>query len=137
MELGQAIDHFLLDLEERRNFSLHTVRCYRGDLLGFFAFLEGQKRQTSLPRLDKFAVRAYLADLQRGELSKKTRVRRLASLRSFFRYALAQILPSTRPSRLPPSKSKKEFRLPLPTPKSSGSSPAPIPLPILACAIGA
>lgn len=90
MDLKEAIDQFLVDLEERRNFSLHTVRCYRGDLLGFATFLEGQKRQSALLRIDRFAVRAYLADLQREDLAKKTRVRRLASLRSFFRYSVTK-----------------------------------------------
>lgn len=88
MELREAIDRFVIDLEDRRNFSEHTVRSYRTDLKGFFTFLEKEKRKSELERIDRFAVRAYLADLQRGEMSKRTRLRRLASLRSFFRFAL-------------------------------------------------
>ena len=117
--LDAWIDAFTADLEERRGASGHTVRAYGGDLAQFRAFLQegdpsGPRSASGEPQLEEVDIhrlRAYLASLHGRGLSRTTVARKLAALRSFFRF-LARSGPLTRdparglraprlPSRLP------------------------------------
>lgn len=85
---------FLDDLEERRGASLHTVRAYGSDLAQFRAFLldpapdesDGTARGPDLPSLEVGALRAWLASLHGRGLARTTIARKLAALRSFYRF---------------------------------------------------
>ena len=99
---------FLDYLDHERNFSAHTLRGYQGDLRQFCQFLLAQKATPGaalsaddLPPLDvcqeqdvhSLAVsvepvdlRAYLAVLRNSGYTKTTIARKLASLRSFYRF---------------------------------------------------
>lgn len=54
--LARALDQFLTDLSNR-NASAHTIRAYRGDLLGFAGHHDGGPGE-----LAAAPVRAYLAE---------------------------------------------------------------------------
>ena len=65
-----------------KNYSPHTILNYTHDLKEFFAFLgEG-----ALEKVDIIALRRYLAELKKRSLAKTTLSRKLATLRSFFRF---------------------------------------------------
>ena len=86
---------FLAYLEHERNFSVHTVRSYGSDLVHYAAFLLGgpadearangelSKRIRSVTLLD---LRRYLAQLRQEEYSRATIARKLATLRSFYKF---------------------------------------------------
>jgi integrase/recombinase XerC len=81
------IDQFLTYLEVERNYSRNTVANYRIDLLDFRKFLvKLNDSQPSIGEIDHLAIRSYLADLQERQLSRSTVLRKLSTLRSFFRY---------------------------------------------------
>lgn len=73
---------FLEFLEGGRGASPHTIRNYAGDLKDFFAFLDGK----SLSQVDPLVIRSFLAHLKSRGHSKATLSRKLAALRSFFKY---------------------------------------------------
>jgi integrase/recombinase XerC len=100
---------FLAYLEHERNFSMHTVRCYATDLAAFSEFLrrtgaapgegggvEGGGNaggdiddETLSRRLREVApldLRAYLAELRQAAYSRATVARKLATLRSFYKF---------------------------------------------------
>ena len=87
----QLLARFLKYLEHGRNASVHTLRAYRGDLGGFLRFLterarEGDERGKDFGDVDILKVRGYLSWLREQDLSRRTIARKLAALRSFFKY---------------------------------------------------
>ena len=91
-----VLDTFIDTLMAEKGYSVHTCRAYRADVLYFIQFfLEDQKADDTqyqelflaqLHRLDKDAVRSFLAHLVRSGKSKRTVSRKLSSLKAFFEY---------------------------------------------------
>jgi len=82
-----AIDGFLESLRVERGASPHTIRSYRADLASFVAFLGESKADPSeLLSASPKRLRAYSAWLSAQGYSSGTIARRLASLRSFYRF---------------------------------------------------
>lgn len=86
-------EKFLNYLAAIRNASLHTVRNYRLDLDAFSSFIEG----VPLAEIDKWKIRGYLAHLNQKKGAKRTILRRLSSLRSFFKYLMKEGILSQNP----------------------------------------
>lgn len=91
--MREYIDKFILYLGVQRNFSPHTLRGYRADLKQLASYLE--KLHLDLKDLDYLALRRYLSFLylkgfekgkRRHAYEKTTLARKIAALRSFFRY---------------------------------------------------
>jgi integrase/recombinase XerC len=83
----KAISAFLRYLDRERNASPHTQRAYRQDLVQFAAHARGELGRTPrVTEIDHLLVRSFLASLHCRGLSKVSAARKLASLRSFFRY---------------------------------------------------
>lgn len=82
---SQTVDAFLEYLQAVKNASKHTLRNYAIDLKTLEAFVE----ETTLSAIDRRLIRTFIAK-QSETHSKRTIVRRLSSLRTFFKYALAQ-----------------------------------------------
>lgn len=96
---GQAmktyIDKFLKYLDLERGASGHTLRAYRKDLETFF---EGIK--TSPENIGMIDVRGFVAEQINRGLKKNTAGRRLAALRSFFRFLYREGYIKTNPAKL-------------------------------------
>lgn len=105
MDLFKSVDQFLSHLNLAKGVSEHTLRAYRLDLVAFFTFAEGEE-------ITKRAVRRYLAHLYEQKASSRTILRRLSSLRSFYRYALREKWVDQSPLEEIDSP-KKEKRLPV------------------------
>lgn len=87
--MDDAIQAFMTFLEVERHASHETVRNYGSDLRQFHSFMKAE--QPGLPRLDPATVktesiRAYLHWLDRKHEKSTSIARKLASLRSFYRY---------------------------------------------------
>lgn len=78
---------FARHLERERNASPHTLRAYAEDLAQFSQYLERELGRAARPEdVDHLLVRGFLAELNRRGQSKSSAARRLAGLRSFFRW---------------------------------------------------
>jgi integrase/recombinase XerC len=100
MRLENAIAAFLRYLKDERNASPHTVRAYSADLRDFTVYLEGLGGPKPDPKaIDHLTLRAYLAQLHDCGLSKTSASRRLAALRSFFRFLCREGVLTTSPAR--------------------------------------
>ena len=94
------VNRFLAYLEHERNFSTHTIRCYTADLTHFVAFLAGPQATDEDAAAEAFSarlravtaidLRAYLGELRRAEYSRATVARKIATLRSFYKYQARQ-----------------------------------------------
>jgi len=87
MELDTFIEKFEHYLSVEKNLSPHTQRNYVSDLHQFKDFLESEHPGISITAIDNMTIRSYL-----GSLYKKNRkssiARKLASLRTFFKFLL-------------------------------------------------
>ncbi len=84
-----AIHEFLTHLEKERDLSPHTLAAYRRDLAAFAAFIGrhlGVEGEAAWERVDRSAMRSWLADLHRRGLAKRSSARALSAVRSFFRF---------------------------------------------------
>ena len=77
------IDSFLRYLASDRNYSPHTVAAYANDLRQFHEFLGAGADPAAV---DRPLIRRYLADLHDRSFAMPSIARKLATLKSFFRY---------------------------------------------------
>jgi len=138
MRENPLITEFLNYLKFERHFSPHTAKCYSADLAQFCAFLSGETdegavgvaagdpaRRTAtgtaviaatdlkqrLLQVETDDVRSFLAHLGKQDYSKSTTARKLATLRSFYKFCLRRSYIESNPLasiRTP----KQEKRLP-------------------------
>src|SRR5439155_1164537 len=83
--MTDPVGAFVHYLEIERDASAHTIRCYRADLEQFRAFLARQDDR-SFAAVDARAIRAYLAWLHSLGLDRASVARKLAAVRSCFRF---------------------------------------------------
>ncbi len=95
--LEKHVRMFLEYLESGKNYSKHTIESYNTDLLGFVAFAgeEGVRRPDAVGR---DLLRSYLARLLDDGYSKKSVARKIASLRSFFKFLKQKQITSSNPA---------------------------------------
>jgi integrase/recombinase XerC len=90
---------FLSHLQTERQASAHTLRSYEHDLSLYCRYLSETQRENTDPRaVDALRLRRYSAWLTGQGFAASTVARRLASLRSFFRYLRRQGLVAVDPS---------------------------------------
>ena len=80
--MQRYIDKFINYLKVERNASKHTITNYSIDLDVFKAFLGERDINT----IDHLALRRFLAEMRAKSYAKRTVARKLASLRSLFRF---------------------------------------------------
>jgi len=80
------LERFLTRLRAAKNYSPHTLRAYRTDLEGFAAKFP----DLAAADLDRAHVRRHLAELQSGETSRATVLRKASALRSFVKFLRAE-----------------------------------------------
>lgn len=89
MESRSALDNlarsFLEYLETERNYSEHTIESYRADLFGFTDFAVTQNI-VQPAAINRDFLRSYIANLFDQGYTKKSIARKIASLRSFFKF---------------------------------------------------
>jgi integrase/recombinase XerC len=98
--MQSAVDRFLRYLRVERNASEMTIKSYREDLAGLVEFL--QAGHDSIPAVDQITthdLRAFVAALHEAGYAQSSVARRLASLRSFFRFAQREGLVANNPAK--------------------------------------
>ncbi len=99
---------FLLYLEAERNCSPHTLVNYKIDLKEFFECV-GSKNIETISYLD---IRKFLASLREKKYSKSSISRKLACVRSFFKFLSRENIIKTNPT-VSVSTPKRDRKLPL------------------------
>lgn len=99
-ELEEEIGRFLEELR-RQNVSAHTIRAYGADLRQFVEYFSPRGAEPPKPQeLDTLALREWLGDLYRQRLSAVSMRRKLAALRSFYRFLVRQGVVAVNTARL-------------------------------------
>jgi len=92
--MGKFIKKFADYLEAEKNYSEHTLRSYIADLSELSDFL-GNKHPGNITHLD---LRRFLALLRDRNCSRRTIVRKLAAIRSFFRFLYREKIVTVNPA---------------------------------------
>ena len=91
---------FLRHLDRERNASPHTVRAYGEDLEQFARHVRSELGREGRPKdVDHLLIRAFLARLHRQGLKSVSAARKLATLRTFFRYLCREGILDRNPAR--------------------------------------
>ncbi|MBW4054129.1 MAG: tyrosine recombinase XerC [Proteobacteria bacterium] len=109
--LEHQIQQFIAYLHTERDVSSHTLAAYRSDLAQFLIFAGREKGETvSVQDVDHLLLRRYLAGL--SKTNRKSSIgRKLAAIRSFFRFLLRRGTITKNPAELIATP-KKEQHLP-------------------------
>jgi len=97
-DLGVQIDLFLAELK-RANASPHTLRNYASDLAQFLDYFT-IKEKVAVEEIDLLAIREWLGHLYTERLTAVSMRRKLAAVRSFFKYLLREGVIATNVARL-------------------------------------
>ena len=84
------VNGFLEYLKKERSYSPHTIKAYKTDLIQFSRFVKeyGGTGSFNVSSVDKKTVQHFVGSLTEKGLSPKSTGRKLASIKSFFRYLL-------------------------------------------------
>lgn len=95
--MNDIVRDFLEYLEVERKYSSNTILAYDTDLSDFLSFLK-EHRISSLKKVHKDTLRSYLSSVLQKGFTKRTVARKIASLRSFFRYTKKRGLTDSNPT---------------------------------------
>src|SRR5436309_3768803 len=103
--MQQYIDRFADYLEYQRNASAHTLRNYLSDLEQFYDYLcpkdgNGQRRDIDIRQIDHITIREYMAKLYQDKRKKSSIARKLATLRTFFKFLCREQVLEMNPAKL-------------------------------------
>ncbi|HWQ34264.1 MAG TPA: tyrosine recombinase XerC [Blastocatellia bacterium] len=103
--LGKYIDEFLQHLKYERNLSEHTLRNYASDLEQFHDHVappdqKGNRRQVNIREIDHLTIRDFMATLYEQNKKKSSIHRKIAAIRTFFRFLCREGVLEVNPARL-------------------------------------
>jgi integrase/recombinase XerC len=111
--LSSAITRFLRYMATERNASDLTIKSYREDLFGFTQWMDDNGNAgMRVDSLTPSHLRQFQAALQQADYAKSTISRKLASLRSFFKFAMREGTAKTNPAK-PLRNPRQNRKLPL------------------------
>lgn len=108
--MTEALASFLKHLIDEKNSSEHTTKAYRDDLTQAINYFRTQLgKDAGIRQVSTRTIRGFLAHLHEQGLSKSTISRRLAAVRSWFKYLCRQSELATSPAEgvRGPKKDKK------------------------------
>ena len=100
--MQNSIRSFMDYLEFQKNYSPHTIKNYRRDLLEFDNYLtrDGKDGPVDPTRIDHISIRDFLSHLHQRKNAKSSIARKLAAIRSFYRFLYRQGQVGSNPARL-------------------------------------
>ena len=96
MQINDLIEKYLEEISSIRRYSTNTIKSYKTDLEEFSIFCTDQDR-TEISKITERFIKSYLMILSEKDLDKKTIARKLAAIRSTFKYAFQNDLINENP----------------------------------------
>lgn len=104
------VEIFLKYLSSEKRYSKHTVEAYGKDLQQFSDFLATEFEISALEEVHHTHIRGFVVFLMDNGLSPKSVNRKIATLKSFYKFLLAREYVEVNPtSRIKPLKTEKEL----------------------------
>lgn len=104
--------NFIQYLRAERNFSLNTIKAYKTDLVEFYLFLKENYPKIKAESCERLVLRDYYSHLQKSPLKRSSVIRKIAALRSFYKFLAREEVIKKNPF-LYLSTPKKEQRIPV------------------------
>ncbi|MBI44559.1 MAG: site-specific tyrosine recombinase XerD [Candidatus Marinimicrobia bacterium] len=82
----KLIKQFISYIDKERKFSKHTIRSYQNDLEQFNDFLSKYDKKLTFLSIDKTAIQFYIQKCSKKNVSDKTLLRKVSTIKSFFKY---------------------------------------------------
>jgi integrase/recombinase XerC len=99
--MKSTVERFLAYLKAVRGASPHTLRSYRNDLEQFRAYISPpDSPEMQIHEIDHRIIREFLGHLHDRHLQKRSMARKLASIRSLFKFCAREGLVRDNPARL-------------------------------------
>ncbi len=103
--MQKYIDDFFRHLKYERNASEHTLRNYESDLIQFYDHIappdkKNNRRQVDIRAIDNLTIREYMAVLYEKKKKKSSIHRKIAALRTFFRFLCREGVLEINPAKL-------------------------------------
>jgi tyrosine recombinase XerC len=102
--MKKAVHKYLRYLKIERNTSEHTIISYKTDLKQFLKFCAHQfdceQDKVSAEKVDRLLIRLWLGKLSDDGLKKSSIARKVAAIRSFFKYCFKRGLVQKNPAHL-------------------------------------
>jgi len=95
-DLPGIVKDFLSRLETEKHYSSHTLRAYRADLREFGQFLHRESID-GIASVTHLHLRKYMAELRARKMARSSMGRKLATLRSFCKFACREGLLQSNP----------------------------------------
>ncbi|MCU0343063.1 MAG: tyrosine-type recombinase/integrase [Ignavibacterium sp.] len=86
MKINELTEKYISEIKNIRRYSDNTIKSYSTDLLEFVEYCI-EKNKTDLSEITEKFIKSYLMVLSEKDLDKKTIARKLAAIRSSFKYA--------------------------------------------------
>lgn len=90
----EYLENFKSYLLVEKNFSKHTARAYISDILGYLLWLD----ETLCTEVNFSKVREYLHFIQKFDYKKSTVARKIASIRTFYKFLYREKIVNTNPA---------------------------------------
>ena len=101
-------DKFLRHLKFEKRVSENTIKSYDNDLSQFLTFSEKYENNRKLSSIDNKTIRAWIIELSTKNLSNKSINRKIASIKSFFKFLIKRQIIKKNPSTLVKSLKAKQ-----------------------------
>lgn len=86
MKINELTEKYLSEIKNIRRYSDNTIKSYKTDLLEFVDYCN-ERSKTDLAEITEKFIKSYLMVLSEKDLDKKSIARKLAAIRSSFKYA--------------------------------------------------
>lgn len=98
--MQEHVRSYLSYIERERNYSSHTITSYANDLMQYCSFLRNEYPGLAHDHgaVDMSVIRAFLGMLLENGVAKKSVVRKLSSLRSFYKFLVRKKIVSSNPA---------------------------------------
>jgi integrase/recombinase XerC len=107
------IDSFLRYIEFEKRYSNHTLISYKNDLKQFQEYLDSNHQNILIQDADHYLIRSWIIFLSEGEIKPRSINRKIASLKSFYKFLLRReiitINPTTKLRLLKTEKNLPQF----------------------------
>jgi integrase/recombinase XerD len=96
--MQEDIQAFLKFLDTEKGYADNTIAAYRNDLTQFLRYLEDKDKISSWAEVDKDTIISYVLNLKEREYTSSTVARKVAAIKSFFHYLMAEKVVSDDPT---------------------------------------
>lgn len=92
------VDSFLRFIEFEKRYSNHTLISYKNDLLQFQDYLDNNHQNILIQDADHYLIRSWIIFLSEGDLKPRSINRKIASLKSFYKFLLRREVINNNPT---------------------------------------